>query len=176
MEIKGYKALTKNMESRYKDKYEIGKTYSVEGILKFGYGGLNGNGIHFCERIEDTLKYFDSKEDDIIITEVTSLEDNDVFCEEDQDFALMFAARKLRFDRIVPRQEIIITFLTTPYYRTERFLQFYKLTKEEIKLYKEVYQDDTYIMNIIKYYQEHQKDVYEKQHQKLKVKSKEGKL
>ena len=169
MEIKGYKALTKDMESRYGDKYEIGKTYTVEGPLKFGFGGIHGRGIHFCTRLEDTLKYFDIEDEDIIIAAVTSLGDVDEFCEEDQDYSLMYAARTLRFDRIVPREEIVDMFLFTPYYRTERFLQFFKLTKEEIELYKYVYQDDSYISNIISYYQENKKDVYEKKH-KLKIK------
>ena len=39
--------------------FEEGKTNKVDGNIKFG---VNGNGFHFCKRLEDTLRYIDDKD------------------------------------------------------------------------------------------------------------------
>lgn len=55
MEMKGYKALNKNMKAVYGNgmQFELGKTYSVSGEVI-----LCKNGFHFCEKIEDISCYY----------------------------------------------------------------------------------------------------------------------
>ena len=72
MEIKGYKAFDNGLINRYGKKFEVDKTYTTEGKISFGN---DGNGYHFCQNIEDTLRYFDATEGDVVIAEVTATGD-----------------------------------------------------------------------------------------------------
>ena len=67
--IKGYKAFNKDLTNRYGSEFVEGTTYRVEGELKFGN---NGNGFHFCKRLEDTLRYFPGMEEEIDIASIGS--------------------------------------------------------------------------------------------------------
>ena len=67
MEIRGYKAFNKDMTNRYGVEFKVGSVYEVEGDARFGN---DGNGFHFCKRLEDTLRYFDGMGDEIQIAEV----------------------------------------------------------------------------------------------------------
>ena len=159
MEISGYKALNLDMTNRYGKKFEVGKTYSVEGELKFGN---DGNGFHFCERMEDTLRYFD----DAIITEIKSLEDYIVSDDIYNGYDNLYCARTIRIERIISREEIISYFLNcNDKERIKRFIQGYKLTEQEIELFKIIFGNPinyTDIINTILYYQECQYDLYDK--------------
>ena len=164
---KGYKAFNKNLTNRYGKQFEIGKTYTTTGKVIFGN---NGNGFHFCTNVEDTLRYFDGV-DEINITEVTSTGDVDIYNDEYNGYYDMYSAQNITIDRIIERKELVEMFLTTitseP--RVFRFIQHFKLTEEEIEMFKLKYASSIKIMNAIRYYQEGQKDVYEKQY---KVKKK----
>ena len=76
----------------------------------------------------------------------------------------MYSARNIRIDRIVDRKELVEMFLTEIYSeeRIKRFIQLFKLTEEEIKIFKERYKNSIRIINALKYYQEGEIDVYEK--------------
>lgn len=50
--MKGYKGMTKDMTCRGM-KFEIGKTYHVDGDIN-----LCKNGLHFCEELIDVLDYY----------------------------------------------------------------------------------------------------------------------
>ena len=82
MLVQGYKAFNGDMTNRYGQVFEEGKTYSVCSEPKFG---TNGEGFHFCKRLEDTLRYFPGMEEKIQIAHVTCLGDyvksNDEFYE-----------------------------------------------------------------------------------------------
>ena len=159
---RGYKAFNKNLTNRYGKQFEIGKTYSTQGKIKFGN---NGNGFHFCTNIEDTLRYFDEMED-IVIIEVTSNGEVDVYNDEYNGYYDMYSAQNITIDRIIERKELIEMFLTkiTSEPRVFRFIQHYKLTEEEIEMFKLKYASSIKIMNAILYYQEGQKDIYKEQY------------
>ena len=167
--IKGYKAFNKDLTNRYGSEFVEGTTYRVEGELKFGN---NGNGFHFCKRLEDTLRYFPGMEEAIDIAEVTSLEDNAEKYDEYNGYYDLYAARALRIDRILPREEIIEMFLNKSEERVIRFVSGYKLTPEEIEMFKLRYCDEPRIIMAIQYYQEEDKEVYKRNHEKQKVKKK----
>ena len=70
MEIKGYKAFNSNMTNRYGRPFDEGKSYTINTALRVKFGN-DGTGFHFCERLEDTLRYFPAMEEEIKIAEVT---------------------------------------------------------------------------------------------------------
>ncbi len=167
MEVKGYKAFEKGLINRYGKKFDPGIIYSVSGDISFGN---KGNGFHFCERIEDTLRYFDAMNKEIEITEVTGF--GKIVTREDEynGYYDMHSSEKIRIERVIARKEIINMFLTTitTEQRVIRFIQLFKLTDEEREMFKLKYASSINIMNAILYYQEGQKDVYEKAKEKVK--------
>ena len=107
MEIHGYKAFHKGLVNRYGLSFEEGGVYTCEGELKFGN---DGNGFHFCKRLEDTLRYFPATEEEIDIAEVTAL--GDIVEGEDDYYGYydMYCTNRIRIDKILTRADIISHF------------------------------------------------------------------
>lgn len=166
MEIKGYKAFDNGLINRYGKKFEVEKTYTTNGEISFGN---DGNGFHFCKNIEDTLRYFDAVESDVLIAEVTGSGDIAQYEDEYNGYYNMYSARTIRIDRIVDRKELVELFLTKITFeeRVKRFIQLFKLTEEEIEMFKEKYKDSIRIINAIKYYQEGETDIYAKYNKRI---------
>ncbi len=159
MEVHGYKSFNSDMTNRYGLPFEEGKIYDTEGELKFG---IDGNGFHFCERLEDTLKFFDG-EVERKVAAVTSLGEVLKRDDEQQDFYDMYVARRLRIDKVLTRKEILEYILSTDIdYRVIRFVMFFKLTEEEIDYFIARYNNNMRIVKAILYYQKGMKDIYNK--------------
>ena len=157
MEIQGYKAFNKGLTNRYGMKFNEGETYTVSGNLRFGN---DGNGFHFCKRMEDTLRYFPAMEEEIDIAKVTAL--GEVVEAEDNYYGYydMFCTDMIRIDKKLSREEIIKMYLNMPDYRVIRFIQGFKLNPVEVEMFKLRYGEDENIMKAIAYYQLGDKDVY----------------
>ena len=161
MGLTGYKAFNKDLTNRYGRKFEVNKSYVTEGKISFGN---NGNGFHFCRNIEDTLRYFDGVEDEVVIAEVIASGNMAVHEDEYNGYYDMYSAENIKIQRIIEREELVRMFLTTitSDQRVSRFIQLFKLTDEEIELFKLRYEGSIAILEAIAYYQENKKDVYEK--------------
>lgn len=155
--MKVYKAFNKDMTNRYGMKFEEGETYSVSGELKFG---LDGNGFHFCKRLEDTLRYVPAMEEEVSIAKVKSSGEKIERIDEYYDYHDIFVTRTLKIDKILSREEIIKMFLYAPPQRVIRFVSGYKLTEEEIELFKEIYKNEKTVLQAISYHQERDLDAY----------------
>ena len=157
--IKGYKCFNKNLINRYGIPFEIGKIYSTNGEIKFGN---NGNGFHMCVNLEDTLRYFDGFHDEIDICEVIGFGQYIMFEDYFYDYYDMYSFEKIQIIKKLSREEIIELMLNTHEYRVIRFIQGYKLTQNEILLFKNKFANNISILNAISYYQEGDLDVYSK--------------
>ena len=157
MELHGYKAFNKGLTNRYGREFKEGETYTIEGPLKFGN---DGNGFHFCERLEDTLRYFPAMEEEIDIAEVTALGDLEEAVDHYYGYYDMYCTNKIRIDRVLKREEIIEMFLDKNNFRVMRFIQGFKLNPNELDLYKLTYGSNECVMNCIAYYQDGDTDVY----------------
>ena len=164
--MKGYKAFDNGKNNRYGMSFEEGETYTVEGPLEFGN---NGNGFHFCERLEDTLRYVPAMEKEVEIAEVTSLGEVVESWDEYYGYFDLFAARTLRIDKFLTREEIMEMFLNSTTNSVIRFVSGYRLNPEEIEMFKLKYCDDNRILKAISYYQEGNKKAYDVDN-KVKVK------
>lgn len=163
---KGYKAFYNNMQNRYGMDFEEGQTYSVEGPLKFG---VQGNGFHYARRLEDTLRYFPAMEEKIRIAEVTSLGEQVEYNDEYYGYYDLFATKTIRIDKFLTREEIVDMYLVMDNDdRVIRFVAGFKLTPDEIELFKLRFGDRLRVMQALSYYQEQDKDIYNRQ--KIKVK------
>ena len=153
----GYKCFNSDMTNIYGDKFEVGKKYSITGNVKVG---PKGNGFHICENFEDTLKYFGALNDSVVICEVIG--EGEILSDWDDYYGYeKFAVSNLEIIRVLPREEIIQMGLQLHEIRADRFVQVFKLTKEEIPLFDEKYAPYIKVLRSIEYYQKNNQDVYE---------------
>ena len=161
--IKGYKCFNHGLINRYGIEYELHKVYHANPPIRFGN---NGNGFHMCKRLEDTLKYFDAKKTNVDLTEVTCFgaydEIPNTYENEYNDNYDMYAYEYMIINKILTRDEIIDYMFKTHEERIKKFLMYYKLTDEEIKLFRQTYNDNRNIEAYIDYYQDDIKDAFVK--------------
>jgi len=151
MEIIGYKCFNKDMTNRYNIPFEIGCSYQMTGKIKFGN---YGNGFHMCKNLEDTLRYFDYENNDIAICLVKGSGNIVEHADEYYGYYEMYAVEKIEIIRLLTREEIINYALNLKEIRIKKFINCFKLTKEEIILFKERYKDKRDVLEYIIYYQE----------------------
>ena len=163
-EIEGYKAFNKDHTNRYQKLFEEGKIFRIpeNKHLKFG---VDGCGYHFCKRLEDTLRYFPALEEEIAIASVTSIGEVVESFDDYNGYYDMYTARELKINHFLERKEIIDIFLEMPVSslsspRLERFLSQFKLTSDELMLFKEKCQGISRLENTIGWYQENDKEAF----------------
>ncbi len=163
MEIKGYKGFSKGLMNRHGEgiHFEVGKVMSVEGPLKFGPYDLGGNGYSFCSNLEDVFRYYSPREEEVEIAEVTAIGEVAEGYDDQNDYYDMYAARNLRVDRVLTREEIVEMGLNLPpTFKAPRFIQGFVLTPEEIKRFKERFKKEQNVLDFIAYYQEGDTEVF----------------
>lgn len=167
--IKGYKAFYYNMTNRIGLTFKEGKIYRVVGKLKFGN---DGNGYHFCKNLEDTLRYFPARDQEIKLCCVTSYEDVVEYYDDYYGYYNMYAARCISIDKILSREEIINKMLRENSFSVQRFCSLFKLTNEEMEIFKKHFDSDIAVLRCIQFYQENDLDVYAiRKEEKVKTKS-----
>lgn len=140
MAIKGYKTFDKGLVNRYGKVFIEGKCYEEDVKPKFGN---DGRGMHFCKRLEDTLRYFAADEEEVDIAEVTAYGDLAEGEDEYGGFYDMYATNKLRIDHVLTREEILRMFLSMePNERVKRFIHYFKLDDIELSIFQKVMVDD----------------------------------
>lgn len=157
MEIVGYKAFNEDFTNRYGIKFEIGKIYISSGAIKFG---TNGNGFHMCKNMEDTFRYFDTR--NITVCKVIGSGQITEGIDEYNGFYQMYSVEKLKVVKELSRLEIIEQGLILDEFRAERFVSLFTLTDEEIVLFKEKFKESIRVLNAIAYYQEKNEKIYYK--------------
>ncbi len=145
-EIEGYKCFYEGLETKPGIKMEIGKKYNTKEPPKF-----HSSGFHMCERMEDTLRFFDSFENKIEICKAIGYPE---YKKEDDDYYGyydMYSCQGILLIKKLTRQEIIEMARNMDETRIQRFLQLYNLNPSEleefIKKYSDGYHD--YILSII---------------------------
>ena len=159
--IKGYKCFNKDLTNRYGTQFEIGKTYKITNPIKFGK-----NGFHMCTNIEDTFRYFDAINEEVSVCEVLGFGNKQIHNDEYYGYYDMYSVEKIKIIRVIPRDEIINIELNLNEFRVTRFIQGFKLTKEEILLFKDKFNISSQLLNAIAYYQEKDIDVYTRKYQR----------
>lgn len=154
--IRGFKVFDIGLVNRNKKKFEVGKTYSVSGEIKFGN---KGNGLHFCQYISDGCRYF-NKDIGMDIAQVSTMdtgEDIIKFDDDDNDCYELYVCRNLLIERILERKEIISEVLKLQNYQIINFLSTYKLTIEECQIFMAHNKE---IEHAVRFHQLGDKDIY----------------
>ena len=168
MEIRGYKCFNSDFTNRYGIKFSIGKIFVAPGKIKFGN---NGNGFHICKNMEDTFRYYDTS--NIIVCEVIGSGNYVEYFDEYNEYFDMYSVEKLEIIKELSREEIIKEGLDLNEIRVKRFLSTFKLNDKEIVLFKNKYRNKNEIINLIAYYQEYNKEIF---NEKVKVNSIDKKI
>lgn len=152
MEIYGYKAFAKDMTNRHGKTFEEGKIYIVDGPLKWG---KNGNGYHFCTELEDTLRFVNGFDNDIQIASIISTDEVLKIDDYVYEYFDMYVSRSIYIDHILTREEIINHMLKNQYnfYGVIRFIAGFRLTSEEIQLFKDRFSRYQDVLLALNYYQ-----------------------
>ena len=155
--IAGYKCFDKGLTNRYGIKFEVGKTYHCDKNIQFGN---DGHGFHMCKRMEDTFRYFDTTDGKIDICKVTGFGKIHEFNDEYNGYYDMYACENIKINELLTREEIIMYGLKLDSFRVCRFIQTLRLTPEEVLLFKRKFQNDQEILSYIAYYQENDKEIF----------------
>lgn len=161
MKQHGFKAFNKNMENRYGMKFEEGKVYTIPNHIILTKG-TQGTGFHYTPNLEDTLRYVDGMVEEIKIARITADKEIISFDDEYNGYFDISATRELTINHILSREEIITHMLNRNSVAMQRFIQGFKLTPKEIKQIRERFNDNVAIDLAISYYQEKDKDAYQK--------------
>lgn len=157
MELIGYKCFNEDMTNRYGLKLEVGKIYGVNGEIKFGN---DGNGYHFCKNMEDTFRYFDAMNNDVSICLVKGTGKIIEYEDDYNGYYDMYASENIEVLKRLTREEIIMYALNLNSISVCRFIQGFKLTDEEIELFKEKFSKNNNVLSYIDYYQLKNKDAF----------------
>lgn len=163
MEIIGYKCFKDGLINRYGKKFSIGKIYVAPGTIKFG---TLGNGFHMCKNIEDTFRYFDCFEEKVDICLVKGSGNFVEYSDEYYGYYDMYSVQKLEILKKLTREEVICEGLNLYEKRAERFVSTFKLNSQEIKLFRENYQNSQNVLDAIAYHQEGDTEVYKRKYKK----------
>ena len=160
---RGYKIFNSNGENRYGKKMEKGKSYSVLGNITFGN---QGNGFHFCKNLSDVFRYYDTANEDFIVAKVIGSGNIVTYNDEYYGYYDMYACEKIQIVDFLERSEIIEKMLHDNDFAIKKFIMTFKMTEEEIALFKYKFQRDIEMIKLLEYYQERKIDVFEKIYKK----------
>ena len=149
MHIKGYKAFNKDKTNRYGITFEEGKTYQIEGEIRFGN---QGNGYHICTHLCDVFRYVNCKEG---IEVALVLGSGKVHHYDDEYYGYydMFAVEQMTILRFLSREEILAYALKMHELDSKKFLSSFQLTDEEKRVFIKKYQNNYAMLMFLSFYQ-----------------------
>ena len=159
MEKEGFKSFDKNFKSFNDIIMEPNKIYEIDGEIKY-----HKHGYHFASRLEDTLRYVNGLEEEVKLCKIKALGLIDWYDDEYYGYYDLGCTNKIYIDKLLTREEIIDYALNLHEQRLLRFIQGYKLTKEELELFKSIYKRKENVLNFISYFQEKDYDVFKKKY------------
>ncbi len=158
--IKGFKAFNKGLISNYNIDFKENTWFHTIGEVVY-----RKNGFHFCENMEDTLKYYPALHNDIDIARILgagTIVKRSVEGYSYDDFDICIAS-DIKILDVMTREEIIEEMNSHQYNieRMKRFISLYKLTDEEIEFLRQGFEAE--ILNrYVEYYQYGDKNAFER--------------
>ena len=148
MEIKGFKAFNSDLTNNYGNIFLEGETYHIDGDISFG---INGNGYHFCKRLEDTFRYI--SDDNKRVAQVTGFGEIKEGFDDYNEYYDMYSASSLTINHILEREEVLNYILHANEFCVLRFIVTgFKLTNDEILMFRNYFANSLIINKYIDYY------------------------
>ena len=159
--IYGFKGFKSDRTTHFGDCLEEGKTYSVEGPLKIGFGNDGeGNGYHMCERIADVFRFFQGE--NVVVATVEGSDENIEFEDRYWGNSGMHVCRSIKVIKYLSREEILDEMSKSTSYENEKFLMTYKLTDAETDDYINHCRGSHRLLGDVMYYQKGDKEFFNK--------------
>ena len=149
----GFKAFNGDFTNRYGYKFEVGKTYSVKGDIKWG-----NNGFHMCTNFEDCFKYVNTN--DFILTEVMGFGKLIKYDDEYYGYFDMYVCENIYVIRVISRKEIIEMAKSLYEERLCKFISTFNLTDEEANEIANIFKGKQKVLKAIDYYHNGNKNAY----------------
>lgn len=155
--VQGYKCFKKGLINNYGVKFQVGGLYHSRGDIIFG---TLGNGFHMCERLEDTLRFFNTFTENVDICKVIGFGECVKSDDEYNDYYDMYACENMYIVKKLTREEIVLYGLNLCEFRLMRFIASFKLNDNEKKMFRDKFQRQTLINDYLDYYQDSKKDAF----------------
>ena len=127
--INGYTAFIKDGDTlydRYGDEYHEGDILHTFGVVRF-----HQNGFHFCQKLEDTLRYVNGFQDNVVIAKVLGFGKINEYQDDYYEYGKMYATSDLKISKVYSREELIDEVIKSSH-NLKRFIEGYSLTLEEL--------------------------------------------
>ena len=149
--IQGFKSFNLDKTNYFGKKFIEGFKYHCNGDIKFG---PHGNGFHFTKNLEDTIRYSGNPGKgavrDVLIASVIGSGTIVTGFDDYNEYYDMYSCSDIEIIKFLSREEVIEYALNLSELRMSRFVSLYKLTLEEIELFKN---KNCMVDKAIKYYQ-----------------------
>lgn len=160
--MNGYKSFSKSSLTNQGVKLIEGKIYTTQTLPI-----AKANGYHYCQKLEDTLRYNNGLEEEIIICQVKAVGHIAEYYDEWYGYEI-YSTDKLYIEKILSREDIINYANKLDNQQFIRFIQGFKLTKEELEYFYQKYESRSIMTNYLKYYQEKDLEIFNREYKKLK--------
>ena len=122
----GYKAFNPGLQNQFGEKYVIGQVYSLDNGVNF-----QKNGFHFCENLEDVLRYYDGFNEEIDICEVVGFGNVDSYYDDYNEYQV-YVSDHMQILKVLSRDEIIKYASNLNDLRLCRFISGFALNEDEM--------------------------------------------
>ena len=152
----GYKCFKKGLINQSGISFEEGKTYSKNEQAN---NGMTDYDFLVYSSIEDALRFF-SINDEVDICRVIGFGDKTKHSDDFYGYYDMNTVEYLHIAKHLSRPEVIQIAVGLNSTVAPRFFQSFRLTPEEITLFKEIFKGDPNVIKTIQYYQEHDLEAF----------------
>lgn len=152
----GYMALKVDGTDKYGDKFELGKSYHVDGPIRARFGSKS-DGFRFCTNVAETFRFIDSEDVKVAVVEATGQFDSSL--DEYNDYEI-YACSDLSLIKYLTREEIINLTLLEGRRSIEKLVKTYKVNEEERDILLNHVRGDNQMIGYILYYCFGKEDIY----------------
>lgn len=139
--INGYKCFKEGLITNFGNKMKLDTLYEKTETPVW-----NNSGYHFCANMEDTFRFFDTRNENVIICKVTGYPEICSYDDEYNGYYDMYSCQKIVLNEVLTRKEIIEKALLLPPFSIERFSRDFCLTQEELRMFIDAFKKDYKIM------------------------------
>ena len=162
-EITGYKGFNKDGTNMHGKVFEEGKSYQTAQKIQF-----YKSGYHICEHLPHVFCYYYPVEEVKVAQVLASGKYHYIDFDDYKGIFDLYAVERIYIDHFLTRSEIITKVLEDSPYNQKIFLNYVKLTKEELnKFILQNYNDYGFMLCLL-YTQLGYKNVYTMEYEKVK--------
>lgn len=162
-EISGYKAFNSDYTNMHGKVFEEGKVYQTSKNIQF-----YKSGYHICEHLPHVYRYYYPVEEVKVARVLASGKYHYIEYDDYKGIYDLYSVEKIYIEHFLTREEIIDKILADIPHNQEIFLQYAKLTEEELSKFILKNYNDFNFMRCLLYTQLGYKNIYEMDYKSVK--------